>query len=100
MDLQVINVASLLAVVIGGIGMGVYLAYATRCGYTPSLITLIVLGWSFLLPLGLEQSLFEGEITVGRMLERMALWALFAVHARLGVRLFSRYRTCGKLRSA
>lgn len=97
MELQIINVASIIAVVIGGIGMGVYLAYATRCGYTPSLVTLIVLGWSFLVPLGIEQAFFEGDINPGRVAERMVLWALFSIHARLGTRLFSRYRTCRKL---
>jgi hypothetical protein len=90
-ELQVINIATLIAVVAGGIGMGVYLACATKCGYMPSLVTLIVLGWSFLLPLSLSQ-MAEGDVNFGRLVERLALWALFSVHARIGGRIYARWK--------
>jgi hypothetical protein len=89
----IINVATIIAVVAGGITMGVYLACATQCGYTPSLMTLIVLGWSFLVPLGVTQVLVDADLGVDiqRVVERMALWALFAVHARIGTRLYGKW---------
>ena len=90
----IINVATIIAVVIGGITMGVYLACATQCGYTPSLTTLIVLGWSFLVPLGITQVIIDLDIGVDiqRVLERMALWALFAIHARFGSHLYAQWK--------
>lgn len=93
LDFAIINVATIIAVVAGGISMGVYLAYATKCGFVPSLTTLIVLGWSFLVPLGVTQVFTaEGGVDLQRVAERMALWALFALHARIGVRLVGHYR--------
>lgn len=95
LELQVIDISTIIAVVVGGITMGVYLAYATNCGYTPSLVTLIVLGWSFLIPLSIAQITHAGDVDVGRMTERLALWALFALHARVGARMMGHFRACG-----
>lgn len=93
LDLTIINIASVIAVVAGGVTMGVYLAYATKCGYTPSLITLIVLGWSYLIPLGVTQVWTNEEgVDTQRVIERLILWALFALHARIGVRLMGHFR--------
>lgn len=95
-ELTVIHVETLIAVVAAGIGMGVYLAYATKCGYTPSLVTLIVLGWSFLVPLGVTQVLTDPEsgVSLQRVIERMILWGLFSIHARIGVRLLGHFKGC------
>lgn len=94
MDLTIINAASIIAVIAGGIGMGVYLAYATKCGFVPSLVTLIVIGWSFLVPLGVTQVLTDADagVDIQRVVERMALWFLFALHARIGTRLIGHFR--------
>jgi hypothetical protein len=94
----IINVATVIAVVVGGLTMGIYLAMATKCGYTPSLTTLIVLGWSFLIPLGITQIFItNGDIGVDsqRVVERLALWALFSIHARYGAHLWSEFKRKG-----
>lgn len=91
----IINAATVIAVVAGGVGMGVYLACATKCGYTPTLPTLIVLGWSFLIPLGVTQVILSSPdigVSVQRVVERLALWALFAIHARFGSRLYYQWQ--------
>lgn len=96
-EFHVISIATIIAVIIGGLGMGAYLACATKCGYLPSLVTLLVLGWSFLLPLSLTQIITTDGVDLGRMLERMALWALFAIHARVGARMWRRHNAGERL---
>lgn len=91
-ELQVISAATLIAIVCGGVTMGVYLAFVTKCGFVPSLVTLIVVGWSFIIPLSITQIATTGEMNVGRMFERMFLWGLFALHARLGTKLVGHWR--------
>lgn len=90
-DLQVISVATIIAIVAGGIGMGVYLGLCC-VGRDPNVITLVVMGWSFIVPLSVTQMATTGEVTVGRMLERMAMWALFALHAKVGYKLYRRWK--------
>jgi hypothetical protein len=91
----IINVATVIAVIAGGIGMGIYLACATKCGYTPTITTLLVLGWSFLIPLGVTQVILDipdAGVSVQRVAERLVLWALFSIHARFGSNLYYHWR--------
>lgn len=89
--LQVISLGTVIAIVIGGFGMGIYLGLCC-IGRSPNPITLIVMGWSFIVPLSVTQMAEGGEVTVGRMLERMALWALFSLHAKVGYNIYQRIR--------
>lgn len=85
-DLQVVTVTTLLAVMLGGLSMGVYIAVANKFrACTPSPVSLLVLGWSFLLPLGVVQA-FESSVDLSRVAERMFLWAIFAFSASIASR--------------
>lgn len=94
--LHIIGIENLIAILIGGIGMGVYFAYSERIA--PNIISLIVLGWSFIAPLGLTQalSLSTPDVDVDRVIERMAMWALFS-GITSGVLNFIRWRKLKQL---
>lgn len=93
LDFDIINIATIIAVIFGGFSMGVYLSYAADSCRVPSLVTLVVMGWSFLIPLGITQVfLDEDGVDVQRVAERMALWFLFSIHARVGARYTCRVR--------
>lgn len=86
-ELQIITLATVLAVALGGLSMGVYIAVANKFrSCTPSPVSLLVLGWSFLLPLGLTQMLTTGEVEPQRVIERMVLWAIFSFSASVASR--------------
>lgn len=81
-----LSLGMLVATVAGGVGMGVYFAVfhnfePPRCTFRSQLITLLTIGYSFLVPLSLETALFENAMMGGRWHAVYILWAAFCLAA-------------------
>lgn len=88
---EVITLGTVISVVVAGLGMALYLVLTNRDRdphSEPSLISLLVIGWSYLIALGADQWV-EGNISPQRFAERLVLWALFAFHASVGRKMWT-----------
>jgi hypothetical protein len=98
MVLDVVSVATLLSVVLGGIGLGFYMAGINR--FQPfiesrvlAFSTLLVMGLSFLIPM-MTARLFDENVSAELALGVIVLWIVFAASSTVGntiaTRLFGR----------
>jgi hypothetical protein len=75
--------ATLVVTILSGLGLGWFLSISRQYrGYFTSLLlsisVMLVIGWSFLLPLALERVL-ESPDNLPRWIATLLLWAVFAV---------------------
>lgn len=63
--MDLISVGILIAAILGGVGMGTYFAAfhdfaPPKCSFRSQLISMFTVGYSFLIPLAIETTVFEG----------------------------------------
>jgi hypothetical protein len=85
MEVLEIGIGAFIASLVAGIGIGVYFAKLhyfrpPRCNWKSQLVTMTTLGWSFLIPLAIEQRLFEAGRAMGteEWTVVLLLWLLFS----------------------
>lgn len=79
-----VSIGILFASIVAGIGMGSYFAMfhnfsPPQCSFRSQLITLTTIGWSFLIPLGIETTIFEGGQMGMQWFLVFFLWFIFAL---------------------
>jgi hypothetical protein len=81
--MDLISLGVILAAMLGGVSMGVYFAAfhdfsPPRCSFRSQLVSMLTVGYSFLVPLAVETAVFEGGAMGYQWFGVFAAWAVFA----------------------